>query len=777
MPAEGGDLPEPPWVAPEEHAAFRAFWTVYEAEHAGIAALLATEPELAPTYLAAARREARLHGDPAAIHLVRTAVDSGDWTAVAAAFARRGLLLAELDVDLDEWSDVALRAAYHLTSRIAVALPDGHAAAIGAMYEFLRHGFRTARRHYRLARGRNDARFSRLGASGIVGIAITGHERRILEANDTFLAMLGYTREDLESGQMRWDDLTPPEWMEVSNQIVDEVTRTGAARPREKAYRHKNGTLVPVLIGIASLAPPQSIIFVLDITEQRRTEDALRRGDRLFRAMVETSPDAISLLAADGTFIYASPVAARIAGRKPDELIGTPVFDLIAADALPEYRKNWQACLDQPWVRLHDEFSMRLPDGNLRHAESRRANYLEDPSIGAVVSFVRDTTDKRRLEEQLRQAQKMEAVGTLAGGIAHDFNNLLSVILGYCDVLEFDRVAPTSRDEIGEIRHAAERAASLTKQLLAFSRKQILAPRVINLSTTVREMDKLLRRLIGENIEIITLAADGLGNVRIDPNQIEQVLMNLAVNARDAMPSGGKLVIETRDFMLEPTQAEQLGIAPGPHVLLAVTDSGIGMDPETVARVFEPFFSTKRDRGTGLGLATVFGIIRQSGGAISVYSEPGTGTTFKIYLPRTSDHVPHAHAPLSPTTVGGNETILLVEDEAQVRQLVKELLLRQGYSVLEAGRPDVALQLATEHRGPIHLLLTDVMMPVMTGRELADRLAPDRPTTRVLFMSGYTDQSVVHNGILELGIAFLPKPITRGELLRMVRETIDAPRT
>ncbi len=389
-----------------------------------------------------------------------------------------------------------------------------------------------------------------------------------------------------------------------------------------------------------------------------------------------------------------------------------------------------------------------------------------------AITFVLDQSDRRRLEEQLRQSQKLEAVGRLAGGVAHDFNNLLSVIIGYCDLIAPGLTGGRAAEDLQEIRRAGESAASLTEQLLAFSRKQVLSPRVINLSATIAEMDRMMRRLIGEHIELVTLPEQELGNVRVDPHQVEQVVMNLVVNARDAMPRGGKLVVETTDVELDPAHAETLGVAPGPYVRLAVSDSGEGMGPEVLSRIFDPFFSTKGERGTGLGLATVFGIVRQSGGAISVYSEPGRGTTFKVYFPRTGEDVEPAVAAPETATLQGTETVLLVDDSEQVRALVHEILRRQGYQVIVASSPGEALLAAEQHPGEISLLLTDVIMPKMTGRQLAERLARMRPALKVLYMSGYTENTVVHGGTLDPGIAFLPKPITPAALLRKVRETI-----
>ena len=378
-------------------------------------------------------------------------------------------------------------------------------------------------------------------------------------------------------------------------------------------------------------------------------------------------------------------------------------------------------------------------------------------------------------EEQLRQAQKMEAIGRLAGGVAHDFNNLLSIILSYSTVL-IDDMKPNDpiRADLEEIRKAGERAANLTRQLLAFSRQQVIEPRILDLNEVVSGMDGMIRRLVREDVELKTIPG-ALGRVKADPGHIEQVIINLVVNARDAMPDGGRLTIETANADLDETYArEHLGVTAGPHVMLAVSDSGSGMDKATQERIFEPFFTTKGiGKGTGLGLSTVFGIVKQSGGSVWVYSEIGKGTTFKVYLPRT-DEVGAAFRPrVQAASLRGSETILLVEDEDQLRVVARGILLRNGYHVLDARHGGEALLLCEKHEGTIHLLLTDVVMPQMSGRELATRLSAIRPETRVLYMSGYTDEVIVHHRVLDAGITLLQKPLTPDVLLRKVREVLD----
>jgi signal transduction histidine kinase/ActR/RegA family two-component response regulator len=382
-----------------------------------------------------------------------------------------------------------------------------------------------------------------------------------------------------------------------------------------------------------------------------------------------------------------------------------------------------------------------------------------------------------KVEEQLRQAQKMEAVGRLAGGIAHDFNNLLSVIISYTTMLSAD-VEPGSAiaQDLLEIKKAGERAADLTRQLLAFSRRQVLAPAVVDLNEIIARMDKLLRRVIGEDIELCTIPGPSLSKTKADPGQIEQVIMNLVVNARDAMPQGGKLIIQTANVDLDASFARlNLGVTPGPHVMLSVSDTGIGIDEATRARIFEPFFTTKEmGKGTGLGLSTVFGIVKQSGGSITVESTPGEGTTFRIHFAGTSEPPTEVTPYTVASSFRGSETIMLVEDEDQVRALVQGILKRHGYRVIEARHPSEALLLSTQCEETIELLITDVVMPQMNGRKLADRLRSSRPEMEVLYVSGYTDNAIDPDGVLEPGIAFLQKPITPVALTRMVRQVLDA---
>ena len=510
----------------------------------------------------------------------------------------------------------------------------------------------------------------------------------------------------------------------------------------------------------------------------RSAQEALRRSEANFRSLVTNAPYGICRVDAAGILLGANPALVSMLGyESANDLAGANLANLYADS--------------QQWFTLADYFRALQPFQGLV-AEWRR----KDSSVTAVrISgrairgernaiffelFTEDVTERRALELQLRQSQKMEAVGRLAGGIAHDFNNLLMVISGYCEFL-LARIGddPALRGPAQEIANASERATALTRQLLAFSRKQMLAPKVLDLNAVVTENLKMLTRMIGEDIDLVMVPGADIGAVKADPGQIEQVIMNLAVNARDAMPHGGKLTIETGNVTLDENYARfHAPVKPGDYVMLAISDTGMGMDAETQNHIFEPFFSTKGPKGTGLGLSTVYGIVKQSEGYIWVYSELGKGTTFKIYLPRIGAAGETIAAQTTTPVISaerGGETILIVEDEADVRRLGRQYLEMQGYRVLEAPEGAAAIQISNSYSGPIHLLLTDVIMPGMNGRELAQRISALRPDTRVLYMSGYTENAIGHNGTLDAGITLLQKPFTLPALKAKVREVLDTP--
>ena len=519
--------------------------------------------------------------------------------------------------------------------------------------------------------------------------------------------------------------------------------------------------------------PLEVVGTVVDVTDRRQAEEARAR----LSSAVEQASDSIVITSPEGTIVYVNPAFERATGYARDEVIGQDLRGLKQAEDGSGFGEAFQpgAARAEPWA---GRLTGKRRDGTLTEEEVTLSPVWDaNGRLVNRVALLRDVTRERRMEEQLRQSQKMEAVGRLAGGVAHDFNNVLTVITGRCHFLK-QRVggdSPATRD-VTLIHDAALRAAALTRQLLAFSRRQVLEMRVLDVNSVVAQMEKMLRRLIGEDIDLVTVPAQDLGCVRADPGQLEQVLLNLIVNARDAMPRGGRITIETAS-VIGGAEDGPAGSPPGPHTVLAVSDNGCGMDPETLSHIFEPFFTTKgRDRGTGLGLATVYGIVTQSGGHIAVESEPGRGTVFRIYLPRV-DEPPDA-LPASAAGVearGGRETILLTEDAQELRDLAREVLAQRGYQVLAAADGTAALAVAAQHPGPIHLLLTDVVMPRMSGRELAEELTARHPGLKVLYMSGYTDDAVLRHGVLRSAVAFLQKPFGPGVLARKVREILDAP--
>ena len=513
----------------------------------------------------------------------------------------------------------------------------------------------TERKRVGAALRRSEERVRCLVDSNIIGVSIGDLHGKIIDANDAFLRIVGYTRSEILSGKLRWDTITPPGYRDSDQRAIEQIKITGVAHPWEKEFLRKDGSRVAVLIGIATL------------------------------------------VAAEGDI--------------------------------------------------------------------------------ECVAFVVDVSERKKLEQQLRQGQKMEAVGRLSGGIAHDFNNLLMVIIGYGELL-VERLGENDplRKNAEEINKAGQRAASLTQQLLAFSRQQVLQPKILDLNSVVADVKKMLGRLISEDIEVTTLLDPNLGRVQADQGQIEQVIVNLAVNARDAMPHGGKLTIETANMEVDDAYAAQhRPMPPGSFIMLSVSDTGIGMDAETQSNIFEPFFTTKeRGKGTGLGLATVYGVLKQSDGFIWVDSELGNGTTFKVLLPRVEDR---AQAVAQNTSSEGSrkgwETILLVEDEESVRRLILELLNAHGYTVLEAADGIAALNIAQRAHGKIDLLLTDVVMPGMSGTQVAEKVTALHPETKVLYMSGYTDFAVEHHQIPQQGRLLLRKPFTQQSLARKVREALE----
>jgi PAS domain S-box-containing protein len=552
----------------------------------------------------------------------------------------------------------------------------------------------------------------------------------------------------------------------LDEETAAEYIKAGAA---DYVVKHHLERLGPAVLRALDLRSARS--------EKIRAEEARRQSEERYRTLVEGVRDVIFALSPEGSITSLNPAFETITGWRREEWVGQPFEKLVHAEDLP-FALELLGRVVRGDLRAVSQFRVATAKDEYRMGEFSATPQLLEGRLIGILGIGRDVTERVQLEQQLRQAQKMEAVGRLAGGIAHDFNNILTAITGYADLLLEDlRPTDSRHQDVAEIRKAADRAAGLTRQLLAFSRQQVLQPSVIDVKTLVGDLEKMLGRLLGEDVELGTRLAPDTGRVKADAGQLEQVLMNLAVNARDAMPDGGKLTLETSNVDLsEEYAADHYPARPGPYVMIAVTDSGTGMSEETQAHMFEPFFTTKeKGKGTGLGLATVYGIIKQSGGFIWVYSELGHGTTFKIYLPRVGESADLAKgpAPARARAARGSETVLLAEDEAPVRAVARQVLERQGYTVLEAPSAEAALDIATRYSGAIHLLLTDVIMPGLSGRELATRLADLRPEARVIFMSGYTDDAVTRHGVLEPGLAYLQKPFTPDALGQKVREVLD----
>lgn len=515
-----------------------------------------------------------------------------------------------------------------------------------------------------------------------------------------------------------------------------------------------------------------------ELAERKRAEERLRQSQQLLERTLHSLEDAVFIMDAKTTQILdCNHAASRIFGYNREEMLGrTTAFLHVNRAALEQFRRHLFSAVEKRGFLHLFEFQMKRKDGTIFPTE-HSVTPLEDEQGNRTgwVSVVRDITEHKRLEEQLRYSQRMETVGRLAGGVAHEFNNLLMAITGYASLaIDTLRLDDPVREDLEQIVKIAEQGANLTRQLLALGRRQIIAPRVINLNDLILNMDKMLRRLLGDDIELVTVPAPDLGLVKVDPGQIEQALINLVVNARDAMPRGGKLTIETANVTLDEDYVRQhVGTVPGDFVLLAVSDTGVGMTEEVKEHLFEPFFTTKEiGQGTGLGLSTVYGIVKQHEGYIWVYSEPGQGTTFKIYLPRVREkpeRLPRQDE--EGYLPRGTETVLVVEDDPAVREVMVRILREQGYTVLEAASADEALQIAARAEG-IQLLLTDVVMPKMSGKALAERLRVIYPNLKVLYVSGYSDNAIAHHGIFEKGIAFLQKPFTIAALARKVREVL-----
>jgi two-component system cell cycle sensor histidine kinase/response regulator CckA len=597
--------------------------------------------------------------------------------------------------------------------------------------------------------------------------------------------LTGYTAEEVQSPGWWADRVHPDDRERVMSQVRELLARGGVLR--EYQFRHKDGSYRWVrdeqILTRHHGEPDEVMGSWSDITAQKEAELKLHASEEQYRLLFENNPHPMWVHDVDTLAILAvNEAAVRHYGYDRDEFLALTTLDLRPLEDAAAFKKEYdERRAGQGSVRFISAhpYKHRKKDGTLIDVDIA-AHPITFAGRGARLVLATDVTEKAVLQAQLVKVQKMEAIGQLAGGVAHDFNNLLGVITGYSELL-MRELPPDSREwkRGEEIKRAADRAAALTRQLLAFSRRQVLQPKVLDLDESVAEVEKMMRRLISENIQIVTVRSPRLGKVRADAGQVEQVIMNLAINARDAMPGGGRLVIETGNVDVDETYTRTNPDAhAGPYVMLAVSDTGHGMDVKTLSRMFEPFFTTKEEgKGTGLGLATVYGIVQQSGGIVDVYSEPGQGTTFKVYLPRV-EGAPETESPAAfEAPPRGSETILLVEDAEALRLLVRELLEGAGYTVLDANAPDKALALVESTLDPIDLVLTDMVMPRMSGQELARRIVLLKPKTRVVFMSGYSEQAMANHATLEPGTLFLQKPFTMDALTRTIRRALDEGRS
>jgi PAS domain S-box-containing protein len=614
--------------------------------------------------------------------------------------------------------------------------------------------------------------------SSIEGIGILDEKGVHSYANSALASMLGFDS-PLEIVGQPWKVVYAFQTIaEIETQVSKGLQESGKWSGNLQ-LRRPDGSCIPVEFHVGRMPDGGTVCVCRDLSQHQQAEKARADAETKYRMLVE-HVNAITYIAEigiNGKWFYISPQVENILGYTPAEWLAlSPNWDQhIHPDDLPvviaaeEQSRNG--------FPFQAEFRVRRKDGREVWLSDTAVIVQGSDSHPVMEGIMVDITERKALETQLQQSRKMEAVGRLAGGIAHDFNNLLTIISGYTELaLSRPNLPGEAHADIERIENASGRAAALVRQLLAFSRKQVLQPKILDLNKIVLNLDSLLRRLMDERIEMVTRVKDDLGKVKADPAQVEQVIMNLVVNARDAMPEGGRLVVETCNTDLDANYAvDHVSVRPGRYVMLAVSDTGVGMDRQTVAHIFEPFFTTKESgRGTGLGLSTVYGIVKQSGGYIWVYSEPGKGSTLKVYLPRVDDvsEAPSA-AQAAPRAQRGTETILIVEDEEAVRELIQTVLTEKGYDVIPSLDPQHAEQIAARFPREIHLLLTDMVMPGTSGRELAERISSKRRGIRVLFMSGYTDNVITSGGMLEEGLAFLQKPFSPAALVQKVREVLS----
>jgi two-component system, cell cycle sensor histidine kinase and response regulator CckA len=625
----------------------------------------------------------------------------------------------------------------------------------------------------------SEQRFKRIFDSANVGKSITLPSGQIM-VNKAFGDMLGYTQEELQA--MPWQAFTPRDDLELSEHFLGQLVKGEKDSVRfTKRYIHRNGSLVWVDVSSALLrdkdgAPLDFITTIVDITERMFAEAALKESEGRYRSLIVNSPDAIFVDQQDRIILANNACCRLFDARGEEELIGRSAFDLFHPDFHVQLRERINHPRDSAeFIPLLESKIMTIA-GRVVDVEVRVAPFTFG-AANAIHFVLRDITARRQMEEQLRQALKMETVGQLAGGVAHDFNNMLQVIITYVEMslAKVDAGQPLHKYLL-EIRRAAQRSAEITGQLLAFARKQTVSPKMLDLNEALASTQKMIRRLIGEDVDLAWMPGKDLWKVMIDPSQLDQVLANLAVNARDAIGGVGRLTIGTANITFDAEYcAAHAGYLPGEYLQLTVSDDGRGMNKEVLSHLFEPFFTTKEPgKGTGLGLATVYGIVKQNNGFINVYSEVEVGTTFKVYLPRVEGSAAAAAVEAESTAPrGGTETILVVEDEPIILELARESLEQFGYTVLTAGSPGEAIGRSEEYAGQIHLVITDVVMPQMNGRQLIDRLITTRAGLKCLYMSGYTSDVIAHRGVLEEGVSFISKPFSLAVLSEKVRAVLD----
>jgi two-component system cell cycle sensor histidine kinase/response regulator CckA len=665
--------------------------------------------------------------------------------------------------------------------------PDGVAVLEGYILDVTRHT--EAERALRTG----EAQFRAVFEEAPIGMALMDMAGFLVRTNHALQDMLGYPAGALEGtifSQVTHDEDIATDWELFGDLVAGEISHYQTT----KRFLRRGGGVVwgRLSVALAHSAEGEAayaIMMVENVTERREAVEALRLRERQFRSLVEYGRDVISVLDEGGDLRYTSPAVERVLGYGREELEGTYLGELVHPDDVPAMLELFERAIQSPGRPRIAELRVRHMDGSWRMLETVGTSLLDDPAVYGIVVNSRDVTDRREAEEALRrseqqlvQVQKMEAIGRLAGGVAHDFNNLLTAIRGNAELLLADLPRDSqAREDVEEIRRASDRAAALTRQLLAFSRRQVLQPRFLDLNQSVREMERMLGRLIGDDVELVTRLDPEVRRVRADPAQVEQVILNLAVNARDAMTTGGVLMVCTENAELDAALREKYPyVVPGEYVLLEVGDTGEGMDAQTVASAFEPFFTTKATgKGTGLGLSMVYGIVKQSGGYIWIDSDPGRGTRVRVYLPVARggevEEEDQAPAPLPPAR--GRGTVLLVEDEESVRRFTERVLSRGGYTVLAAAEGAEAMALSRQHPGIIHLLVTDLQMPRMNGSDLARRLMAERPGIRVLFISGYDRDAARTQAPLEPGTDFIEKPFSPESLLDRLHRLLEAPRS